>query len=129
MQGNKWIVLLERNLTVSAIRTVATATVPGTVARIRSTSAHLCSRAASNATCSVRQVRFRLAIRRFLEAGVVEEPNTRSFVKTGSGQANIGGGNAERKRPRVLSCRTGAKNGIFFGVFPPCVCPEPVLAK
>ena len=53
--GNKWIVLLEKNLTVSAIRTVATATVPGTVARIRSTSAHLCSRATPNATCSLRQ--------------------------------------------------------------------------
>ena len=53
--GNKWIVLLEKNLTVSAIRAVATATAPGTVARIRSTSAHLCSRAIPNATCSLRQ--------------------------------------------------------------------------
>ena len=53
--GNKWIVLLEKNLTVSAIRAVATATAPGTAARIRSTSAHLCSRAIPNATCSLRQ--------------------------------------------------------------------------
>eukprot|EP01043_Picozoa_sp_COSAG02_P023761 COSAG02_NODE_1277_length_13502_cov_14.551593_14_plen_554_part_00 len=53
--GNKWIVLLQRNLTVSAIRTVATGTALGTTARIRSTSAHLCSRAKSNASCSIRQ--------------------------------------------------------------------------
>eukprot|EP01052_Picozoa_sp_SAG31_P022992 SAG31_NODE_1861_length_7044_cov_169.866379_1_plen_569_part_00 len=53
--GNKWIVLLEKNLTVSAIRTVATTTAPGTTARIRSTSAHLCSRAKANETCNIRQ--------------------------------------------------------------------------
>ena len=53
--GNKWIALLEKNLSVSAIRTVATATAPGTAARIRSTSAHLCPRATPNATCNIRQ--------------------------------------------------------------------------
>lgn len=52
--GNKWIVLLDKNLTASAIRTVVTVTAPGTRARVRSTSAHLCSRAIPNATCSTR---------------------------------------------------------------------------
>ena len=39
----------------STVRAVATATAPGTRARIRSVSAHLCPRAAPSATCSVRK--------------------------------------------------------------------------
>jgi alpha-L-fucosidase len=53
--GNKWITLLPRNITVSSIRTVVTATAPGATARVRSTSAHLCPRSIPSSKCSVRQ--------------------------------------------------------------------------
>lgn len=53
--GNKWITLLEKNLTVTAVRTVVTAAAAGATARVRSTSAHLCSRSTPSAKCSVRQ--------------------------------------------------------------------------
>jgi len=53
--GNKWITLLDKNLTVSAIRTVATGTFEGAKARIRSTSAHRCSRSIPSGKCNLRQ--------------------------------------------------------------------------
>ena len=53
--GNKWITLLDTNLTVSAVRSRATATFEGGQARIRSTSAHLCSRSTPSAKCNLRQ--------------------------------------------------------------------------
>jgi len=53
--GNKWIVLLEKNLTVTALKTVVTKTASGGTAVLRSTSAHLCSRASSGARCRLRR--------------------------------------------------------------------------
>ena len=54
--GNKWIKLLDQNVTVTALKTVVTATFPsGSVAKLRSLSAHRCSRATTYAQCTLKE--------------------------------------------------------------------------
>jgi hypothetical protein len=53
--GNKWITLLEENVTVHAVRAVAMASAAGARARIRSTSAHLCPHSSPSGTCNIRR--------------------------------------------------------------------------
>lgn len=52
--GNKWIKLLDQNISVTALRTVVTATSAGTMAKLRSLSAHRCSRATTYAQCTLK---------------------------------------------------------------------------
>ena len=52
--GNKWIKLLDKNITVTALKTVVTATSTGTAAKLRSLSAHRCSRATTYAQCTLK---------------------------------------------------------------------------
>ena len=40
--GNKWITLLESNVTVTALKATVTASAPGGTGKIRATSGHLC---------------------------------------------------------------------------------------
>ncbi len=51
----RWITLLDQNYTVSAVKSVVTASAGGVTGKIRSTSAHMCSRGgASAAQCTLR---------------------------------------------------------------------------
>jgi len=52
--GNKWIHLLDANVTVTALKAVVTASA-STTPVLKSVSGHLCSRASTNSQCSIRE--------------------------------------------------------------------------